>query len=268
MIRWVANISMLFTEVPLMARFERAARAGFRYVEYLFPYDLDLDEVAAELRHHGLEQVLFNLPAGDWAAGERGIAVDPSRREAFREGVERAVEAALRLGVRRVNCLVGRRPAEVPEADQRACLVDNLRHAADRLGRHGIVLLVEPVNDQDVPGYYLTTTRQALALLDEVARDNVLIQYDAYHMQIMEGNLTHTLRTHLSRIGHVQIADVPGRHQPGTGEIRYPFVLKALDEAGYGGFVSLEYVPLGSTEASLREAAAAGLDALGLPHPD
>ena len=267
MIRWVANLTMLFTELPFMERFERAARVGFRYVEYLFPYGLDVDAIAAELKRHGLEQVLFNLPAGDWAAGERGIANDPGRRAAFREGVEQAVDIARRLGVRRLNCLVGLRRKDVPEAEQHACLVDNLRHAADRLAAHGITLLVEPLNVLDVPGFYLTTTRQALALLDEVGRPNVRIQYDAYHMQIMEGNLTHALRTHLARIGHVQIADVPGRHQPGTGEIRYPFVLRALDEARYEGFVSLEYVPLGSTEESLRQAAAAGLAELGLPHP-
>ncbi|MBE3598335.1 MAG: hydroxypyruvate isomerase [Limnochordaceae bacterium] len=266
MIRWVCNVTMLFTEVPLLERFERAARAGFRYVEFLFPYGQDVDAIARELEKHHLEQVLFNLPAGRWESGERGIAADPSRREEFAEGVRQAVAIAQRLGVRRLNCLAGRLLPGVPYADQHACLVDNLRRAADHLARHGIMLLVEPLNDRDVPGFLLTSTRQAVALLDEVGRPNVKVQYDAYHMQIMEGNLTQTLKAYLPRIGHVQIADVPGRHQPGTGEIRYPFVLQALDEAGYDGWVSLEYVPQGSTEESLRQAAEAGLAALGLPH--
>ncbi|MEW6046041.1 MAG: hydroxypyruvate isomerase [Bacillota bacterium] len=267
MIRWVANLTMLFTEVPFMERFERAARAGFRYVEFLFPYGQDVEGIAGELARLGLEQVLFNLPAGDWASGERGIAADPGRRAEFRDGVERALEIACRLGVRRLNCLAGRRRPDLPEAEQHACLVENLRHAADRLAAHGLVLLVEALNELDVPGFYLTTTRQALALLDQVGRANVQLQYDAYHMQIMEGNLTQTLLTNLSRIGHVQVADVPGRHEPGSGEIRYPFVLEKLDQAGYTGFVSLEYVPQDSTEESLRAAAAAGLARLGLPHP-
>ena len=265
MIRWVANLTMLFTEVPLLQRFERARKVGFRYVEFLFPYEHDIEAIAGELRRLGLELVLFNLPSGNWEAGDRGIACHPHRREEFRQGVERAVAIARRLGVARLNCLAGRRLPDVPEGEQRACLVDNLRYAADRLGEHGLFLMVEPVNDRDVPGFFLTGTRQALELLDEVGRPNVRLQYDAYHMQVMEGNLTQTLRAVLPRIGHVQIADVPGRHQPGTGEIRYPFVLRALDESGYQGFVSLEYVPLGSTEESLRQAAASGLAELGLP---
>lgn len=267
MIRWAANLTMLFADSPFMERFERAAKAGFRYVEFLFPYGQDVQAIAGELRRLGLTQVLFNLPAGDWGAGERGIANDPGRREEFRAGVEQAIEIARRLGVQRLNCLVGLRRPDVPEAEQRACVVDNLRHAADRLAAHGITLMVEPLNDLDVPGFFLTRSRQTLALLDEVARPNVRLQYDIYHMQVMEGNLVHTLRSQVGRIGHVQIADVPGRHQPGTGEIRYPFVLQALDKAGYDGFVSLEYVPLGSTEESLRQAAASGLAALGFPVP-
>ena len=266
MIRWVANLSMLFHEVPLWQRFERARAAGFRYVELLFPYGRDAEAIARELSRLGLELVLFNLPAGNWEAGERGIACHPHRREEFREGVALAVETARRLGTLRLNCLAGRRLSDVPESEQRACLVDNLRYAADRLAEHGMTLLLEPVNDRDVPGFFVTRSHQALELLDAVARPNVRLQYDVYHMQVMEGNLTQTLRTHLSRIGHVQVADVPGRHQPGTGEIRYPFVLRALEQAGYAGFVSLEYVPLGSTEDSLRQAAAGGLAELGLPH--
>lgn len=267
MIRWACNLSMLFTEVPFMERFEQAARAGFRYVEFLFPYDQDVDAIASELERLGLQQVLFNLPAGRWEAGERGIALDPARRGEFREGVQRAVEIAARLGVKRLNCLVGRRPTGVAGGDLFACLVDNLRYAAAVLQRAGILLVVEPLNDRDVPGFYLTTSRDAVALLDAVGHPNVRLQYDVYHMQIMEGNLATTVRALLSRIGHVQIADVPGRHEPGTGEIRFPFVLGVLDEAGYDGWVSLEYVPRTVTQESLRYAAMeGGLGSLGLPH--
>ena len=267
MIRWAANLTVLFADVPVLQRFERARAAGFRYVELLLPYGHDVGAIAAELRRLDLEMVLFNLPAGDWEAGERGIAADPGRREEFRQGVAQAMELARRLGVNRLNCLAGRRLQALPAEEQWACLVDNLRYAADRLASQGITLLVEAVNDRDVPGFLVTRTRQALELLEEVGRPNVRLQCDVYHMQIMEGNLTRTLCDHVQRIGHVQIADVPGRHQPGTGEIRYPFVLRALDEAGYDGFVSLEYVPRGSTETSLQEAAASGLAELGLPHP-
>ncbi|MDR7452801.1 MAG: TIM barrel protein, partial [Armatimonadota bacterium] len=198
----------------------------------------------------GLTQVLFNLPAGDWAAGDRGIAADPARREEFRRGVAEAVELARRFGCTRLNCLVGKRRDDVSAAEQWACLVDNVRFAAAELERAGITLLVEPVNTYDIPGFFLHTSAQAVRLLDDVGARNARLQYDVYHMQRMEGNLVDTMRRLRDRIGHVQIADAPARHEPGTGEIHFPYVLRELDALGYQGYVGLEYRPSGRTEDS------------------
>ncbi|MBI4279636.1 MAG: hydroxypyruvate isomerase family protein [Armatimonadetes bacterium] len=248
--RFAVNLSLLFTDVPLLRRFERAARAGFRSVEFMFPYGEDVDGIERELKRLGLELILFNLPAGDFAAGERGLANHPARRGEFRDGVAKSIEIARRLRVPRVNGLVGVRLRDVPEAEQHACLVDNLRHAATELEKAGLRFQVEPLNDTDTPGFYLTTSRQAFRLMDDVGHPNIALQYDVYHMQIMEGNLTTTIINNLQRIPHIQIADVPGRHQPGTGEINFPFLLRRLDEIGYQGYVSLEYRPEGTPEES------------------
>jgi hydroxypyruvate isomerase len=250
-LRFSVNLTLLFTERPFLQRFEAAARAGFRAVEYMFPYQEDTDGIARALRELRLEQVLFNLPAGDWDRGDRGIAADPARRAEFREGVAQAVDLARRFGCRRLNCLVGRRLAEVPADEQWRCLVDNLRYAAERLAPHGITLLVEPINTYDIPDFLLSTSAQAIRLLDEVGAPNTALQYDVYHMQRMEGNLVHTLRRLRERIGHVQVADAPDRHEPGTGEIHYPYVLAQLDAMGYQGFVGLEYRPSRNTEETL-----------------
>ena len=249
--RFAANLTMLFTEYPFLERFDRAAAAGFQAVEFLFPYDHDVPAIAAALRRNRLEQVNFNLPAGDFAGGERGIANDPHRVDAFRDGVERAIAIAGELGCLRLNCLVGLALPEVPIALQWDVLTDNLRFAAERTAEAGITLLVEPLNNLDTPGYLLVHTDQALELLDRAGNPNLKLQYDCYHMQRMEGNLTATLVEHLPRIGHIQIAACPGRHQPGSGEINYPFIFEALDAAGYDGWVSLEYNPVPNTEASL-----------------
>jgi len=249
--RFAANLTMLFTERPFLERFEAAARAGFAAVEYMFPYQEDVDGIARALRELRLTQALFNLPAGDWAAGDRGIAVDPGRRGEFRAGVAAAVELARRFGCQRLNCLVGRRIDDLPAEEQWACLVDNIRYAARALAAHGLTLLVEPVNTYDIPGFFLTTSARAMHLLEDAAEGNVRLQYDVYHMQRMEGDLVHTLRRLRPWIGHVQVADAPDRHQPGTGEINFPFVLRALDATGYEGYVGLEYRPSGATEESL-----------------
>jgi len=249
--RFAANLSMLFTEAPFLERFGRAARAGFEAVECQFPYEATPEQIRAELQAHGLSLILHNLPAGNWAAGERGIACHPDRVAEFREGVQRAITYAAALGVKKINCLVGIRPAGVTESDARATLVANLRHAAAELGAHGIDLLIEPINTFDIPGFFVSTTAQALALLDEVGAPNAYVQYDAYHMQRMEGELAGTLQRHLARIGHVQIADNPGRNEPGTGEIRYDFLFRHLDRIGYSGWVGAEYKPAGVTEAGL-----------------
>ena len=249
--RFAANLSFLFTEVEFLDRFEGAARAGFRGVEYMSPYEWPAEAIADRLRRHGLEQVLFNLPAGDWARGERGIACHPDRVAEFQEGVARAVAYAAALGCRRLNCLAGIAPPDVAPERLRETLVSNLRFAADRLGQADLRLLVEPLNTRDVPGFYLCHTRQALEVIDAVGAENLDLQYDAYHMQVMEGNLAVTLERNLGRIGHVQIADHPGRHEPGTGEIDYGFLLAHLDRIGYQGWVGCEYRPAAGTEAGL-----------------
>jgi len=250
MIRFSANISMLFTEVDFFDRFEQAAGAGFKAVEYMFPYPWKKEELAEKLAKYGLQQALFNLPAGDWAGGERGIACLPGREGEFREGVGRAVEYAHALGCPRVNCLVGLTPADSSEKVRRT-LTDNLRFAADSLEKAGISLLVEPLNNQDIPGFYLCDTRNALKLIEEIGHPNLRLQYDIYHMQVMEGNLLRTIGDNFSRIGHIQIADNPGRNEPGTGEINYPNIFRFLDKRGYDGWIGCEYKPLRKTAEGL-----------------
>ena len=249
--RFAANLSMLFCEHPFAERFAAAARAGFAAVEVQFPYELPATQIADLLREHQLQFVLHNLPAGDWAGGERGIACHPDRVEEFRTGVAKAIDYATVLGCQQLNCLAGIAPAGVPEAEVRATLVANLRYAAAELKRAGLKLLVEPINTFDIPGFYVSRTTQALALLDEVGADNVFLQYDVYHAQRMEGDLGNTLSRHLTRIGHIQIADNPGRHEPGTGEINYPWLFRHLDALGYSGWVGCEYKPEAATEAGL-----------------
>jgi hydroxypyruvate isomerase len=258
--RFAANLTMLFNEVPFLERFERAARASFEAVEFLFPYEHPAAEIRQRLDAHGLQLVLHNLPAGDWAAGERGIACHPDRVEEFRAGVGTALRYARELGVPQLNCLAGKAPAGVAPELLRRTFVANLRYAADRLQSAGLKLLVEPINTFDIPGFYLNRTDQALALLDEVGADNLFLQYDIYHAQRTEGELAGTLQRHLARIAHVQLADNPGRNEPGTGEIAWPFLFAHLDRIGYAGWVGCEYKPAASTEAGLgwRETQAAG----------
>ena len=249
--RFAANVSMLFTEVPFPERFAAAAAAGFRAVEFLFPYDEDVAAIDAGLRTNGLTQVLFNLPAGDFAAGDRGIANDPARVDEFRAGVERAIEIAVRIGCPKLNCLVGLALPSVPLDAQWGTVETNLAFAADRAAAAGIHQVVEPLNPFDAPGFLLASPSQGFDLVERIAHPNLSLQYDLYHAQRTEGNLADTIASRKPVIGHVQIADSPDRHQPGTGEIAWPFVFRALDEAGYDGWVSLEYRPLGPTEDSL-----------------
>ena len=245
--RFAANLSMLFTELPFLDRFAAARAAGFRAVEYLFPYEHPKEELAARLRGEGLKQVLHNLPAGDWAAGDRGIACDPGRTEEFRAGVDRAIAYAHALDCGQLNCLAGKLPRGVSRQEAHATLVGNLKHADTRLRQAGIRLLVEPINSYDIPGFFLTHTEQAIALIEEVGSDNLLLQYDVYHAQRMEGELAATLQRHLANIGHIQIADNPGRNEPGTGEINYAFLLRHLDALGWRGYIGCEYRPRGTT---------------------
>jgi len=249
--RFAANVSMLFTEAPFLERFALAARAGFSAVECQFPYEAPAADIRARLQEHGLAMVLHNLPAGDWAAGDRGLAGLPHRTDEFRTGVPRAIAYAHALGVQQLNCLAGIAPAGVDADTVHRTLVDNLRFAARALAAEGLKLLVEPINTYDIPGFIVSRTAQCIALLDEVGEPNAFVQYDAYHAQRMEGELAGTLARHLPRIAHVQVADNPGRHEPGTGEIRFDYVFSELDRLGYAGWVGCEYRPAGRTDAGL-----------------
>ena len=249
--QFAANLTMLFTEVPFLDRFERAARAGFTAVEFLFPYAFAAAEIKQRLDAHGLKLVLHNLPAGDWDAGERGMACLPDRIDEFRDGVGRAIVYAKTLGVGQLNCLAGKAPAGASDPALRKTFVENLKYAAAELKAAGLKLLIEPINTYDIPGFYLNRTAQALSILDEVGASNAFVQYDIYHAQRMEGELAATLSKHLARIGHVQLADNPGRNEPGTGEINYAFLFAHLDRIGYAGWVGCEYKPATTTEAGL-----------------
>ncbi|MYN12531.1 hydroxypyruvate isomerase [Pusillimonas sp. TS35] len=249
--KFAANLTMLFGELGFLERFKAAAENGFTGVEYLFPYAYDKNVLAEKLSENGLRQVLHNLPAGDWDGGERGIACLPDRVGEFQAGVGRAIEYATALGCPQVNCLIGKAPEGVDADKVRATIVDNLRFAADKLKAAGIRLLIEPINTFDIPGFYLNRTDQAIALIDEVGTDNLWVQYDIYHAQRMEGELAATIARYLPRIGHIQLADNPGRNEPGTGEINYAWLLAQLDKLGYAGWVGCEYKPAAGTVAGL-----------------
>ena len=249
--RFAANLTMLFNEVPFLDRFAAAAEAGFDAVEFLFPYPYAAAELAERLAANDLKLVLHNLPAGNWEAGERGIACLPERKGEFQEGVGRAIEYAKALNVPQLNCLVGIPTAGIDRDTALATIVDNLRFAADALKRERIRLLVEPCNSYDIPGFALNRSAETLAVIDQTGSDNVFLQYDIYHMQRMEGELAATIRKHLPRIAHIQLADNPGRNEPGTGEIHYPFLFELLDSLGYDGYIGCEYKPRATTADGL-----------------
>jgi hydroxypyruvate isomerase len=242
---------MMFTEYQFMDRFAACRDAGFDLVEYPFPYQYPADLLKRKLAENDLRQVLFDLPVQDWAGGDTGYAVVPGQEGEFADSLYQAMTYAKKLEVDRLTCLVGNRDERVPWERQWQVLVNNLRYACDRLAQMNITLLVEMFNHQDVPGFFLCKTEQAMNLVREVGRVNLRIQYDAYHMQKMEGNLTQTVRELLPWIGHIQIADVPDRHEPGTGEVNYRFFLRELDNMGYEGVVGLEYRPQADTISSL-----------------
>ena len=249
--KFSANLTMMFNEVEFLDRFESASKAGYKAVEYMFPYDWPKNQLVDALEANGLGQVLYNLPAGDWAAGERGIACLPGREGEFQEGVGKAIEYAKALKCPALNCLVGLTPQGSTAGTVHDTLISNLKFAAAALEKEGIRLLVESLNDQDIPGFHLVHTRDTLSLLDDVHHSNLWLQYDIYHMQKMEGNLITTIETHLARIGHIQLADNPGRHEPGTGEINFPNLFRAIDAAGYDGWIGCEYIPARTTEEGL-----------------
>ena len=249
--KFAANLTMLFNETGFIERFAAARAAGFDAVEYLFPYDFPKERLAEELQQHRLEQVLHNLPAGNWAGGERGIACHPDRAGEFQEGVGRAIEYARALNCMQLNCLVGIAPKNVARDQAEKTLVTNLTFAAAQLKEAGIRLLIEPINTFDIPGFFISTTAQGLDLIEKTGSDNLFLQYDIYHMQRMEGELANTIKNNFAMIKHVQLADNPGRNEPGTGEINYPFLLRWLDQLGYDGWIGCEYKPKTTTLAGL-----------------
>lgn len=249
--QFAANLSMLWTELPFLDRFDAAAKAGFKAVEFLFPYDFKAEDIAERLQRNRLQLVLHNLPPGDWAAGERGIACIPGREDEFRAGVAKAAAYAPVIGVQRWHCMAGLMPAGVSEAQARATWVANVRFAAAEAKQLGLPLLIEPINSFDMPGYFVNRPRQAIALMEEVGADNVFLQYDIYHAQRMEGELANTIARHLPKIAHMQLADTPGRNEPGTGEINFAWLFAHIDRLGYDGWIGCEYRPAAGTMAGL-----------------
>jgi hydroxypyruvate isomerase len=248
-----ANLSLLFPQLPFAERFAAAAKAGFRYVEYQFPYPFgSAGEIAERARAAGVEVVLHNLPAGDAAKGDRGIGCRPERVGEFREGVDRAIEYAKAVGCPRLNTLAGIRPESLARDKAKQTLVENLRYAAGKFKAAGLTLLTEPCNPRTIPGFFLNTSKEAIETIDAVGAGNLLLQYDVFHMQIVEGDLAKTLERLLPRIGHIQIADVPERNEPGTGEINFPWLLAHIDRLGYRGWIGAEYIPKGDTVEGLK----------------
>ncbi len=258
--KFAANLTMMFNEVPFLERFDKAAAAGFKAVEFLFPYDYTVEQLQDALGRNQLQLVLHNLPAGNWGGGDRGIACDPERVQEYRGGIEKAISYATALGVKQLNCLAGIKPANVADADAHRTLVENLKFTAPKLKVAGIKLLIEPINTFDIPGFFLSRTRQALDIIADIGvesgSDNIFVQYDIYHMQRMEGELAATMKNNLAKIAHLQLADNPGRNEPGTGEINYPFLFAFLDKIGYDGWIGCEYKPAAVTEDGLGWAAA------------
>ncbi len=249
--KFAANLSMLYNEVPFMERFDKAAAAGFKAVEFLYPYAYAASEIKAKLDQNQLKLVLHNIPAGDWDGGERGIACLPDRVDEYRAGVAKAIEYATALGVGQLNCLAGKVPEGADRKALHATFVSNLKYTATEFKKHGLKLLIEPINIYDIPGFFLSTSAQGIAILDEVAADNAFLQYDIYHAQRMEGELANTFKKYFSRIAHLQLADNPGRNEPGTGEINYSFLFKFIDQLGYQGWIGCEYKPATTTDAGL-----------------
>jgi 2-dehydrotetronate isomerase len=249
--KFAANLTMMFNEVAFPERFAAAAAAGFKAVEFLFPYDHAPHDVAQWLAENKLTNALFNMPPGDWAAGERGLASLPGREQEFRDGVSRAIEYAQAMGTMRVHAMAGLLPAGVDRNRHRETFIENLRYAAREVGKHGITLLIEPINTRDIPGYFLNTQAEGHAIREAVGEPNLKVQMDFYHAQIVEGDLATTFRKHLDGIGHVQIASVPSRNEPDDGEVNYRYLFRLLDELGYDGWVGCEYRPRGRTEDGL-----------------
>lgn len=245
--RFAANLSMMFNEVPFLDRFAAAAACGFKGVEFLFPYEYEPAVLLERIRKYELEIALFNMPPGNWAAGERGITCIPGREDEFHAGVEKALAYATILGTRRLHAMAGIAPQGADPAECKATLIANLRYAAAKLAGHGIALLLEAINTRDMPGFFVATQAESFAICTAADAPNLKMQMDCYHMQVMEGDLATKLRRYAPHCGHIQIAGAPERHEPDTGEVRYEYLFHLLDEIGYDGWVGCEYRPAAKT---------------------
>ncbi len=249
--KFAANLSMMFNEVPFLDRFAAARAAGFEAVEFLFPYDFPAAEIAQRLRDNGLQNVLFNAPPGDWNAGERGMACLPERRAEFRDGIKRALEYSAALGCPRLHVMAGLAPAGAKRDTLLATYAANLDFAAEQCGKAGVKPVIEPINHRDIPGFFLNTTDEAVAVIEALGPERVGLQFDLYHCQVTEGDVTRRAQELLPFIAHMQVADTPGRNEPGTGEVRWDFVFDAIDAMGFRGWIGCEYRPKGETLAGL-----------------
>ncbi len=249
--RFAANLTMMYNEHAFLERFAAAARDGFRAVEYLFPYDFSADAIRAQLDAHGLVQALFNAPPGDWAAGERGIASLPGREDEFRRGLDTALDYTRALGNTKLHVMAGVIAPGQDRARHRAAYLANLAQAAQAAAAHGVTILIEPINPRDMPGYFLNRQDDAQAICAEVGAPNLKVQFDCYHCQIVEGDLTKKLERDIAGIGHIQIAGVPERHEPDIGELNYPYLFERIDALGYDGWIGCEYRPKAGTSAGL-----------------
>ncbi len=249
--KYAANISMMFNELPFLERIDAAAAAGFLAVEFLFPYDYKAEDIAARLNANNIINVLFNMPPGDWANGERGIAALPGREEEFRRGVDTSITYAQTLGTRQLHVMAGIVPADSSIDEYRARYIASLKYAAARCAPHGLTLLIEPINLRDMPGYLLNKQAEAHAIRELVGAPNLKVQMDFYHAQIMEGDIATTFAKYRDHIGHIQIAGVPERHEPDTGEVNYAYLLALLDDLDYQGWVGCEYRPAQGTVEGL-----------------
>jgi hydroxypyruvate isomerase len=249
--RFAANLSMMFNEVPFLDRFALVAKAGFKGVEFLFPYDHPAAEIAARLKDNGLQQVLFNAPAGDFGKGERGMAAIPGKQAAFRDSIKLALEYATTLACPRLHIMAGLKPEGVAHDTLTAVYGANLAYAAEECAKAGVKPIIEPINHRDIPGFFLNTTDQAAAIIAAIGPEKLGLQFDLYHCQITEGDVVKRVEKHLPLIAHMQVADTPGRHEPGTGEVNWPFVFKTIDALGFRGWIGCEYRPAGETLAGL-----------------
>ena len=249
--RFAANLSMMFLEVPFLDRFEAASRAGFKAVEFLFPYDFPAAEIARRLADNGLSQVLFNAPPGDWTKGERGMAALPGRQGEFRDAINKALDYATTLSCPRLHVMAGLKPAGVPRDTLLSTYAANLAWAAEECAKATVKPVIEPINHRDIPGFFLNTTDEAAAIINAIGPERIGMQFDLYHCQITEGDIVKRVEKHLALIAHMQVADNPGRNEPGTGEVNWPFVFRKIDELGFRGWIGCEYRPAGETVAGL-----------------